>query len=181
MHGGSVAASSAGAGQGSEFVIRLPVSVERADGTEDGASVPVAEATPGLAARRRILVADDNLDALETLATLLALDGHEVYRAHDGAEAFEVAQRERPEVALLDIGMPRANGYEVAARIRGEAWGRTITLVALTGWGQDADRRRSEGAGFDLHLTKPVDPKVVSDLLAGSARRQAHDPVGSPA
>jgi signal transduction histidine kinase len=181
MHGGTVGASSAGPGQGSEFIIRLPVSVERADGVDAAASGAVAHEARGLGARRRILVADDNQDALETLATLLALDGHEVYRARDGAEAFEVAQRERPEVALLDIGMPRANGYEVATRIRGEPWGRTITLVALTGWGQDADRRRSEAAGFDLHLTKPVDPKVVSDLLAGSVSHNAHNPVGAPA
>jgi signal transduction histidine kinase len=184
MHGGTVAAASAGPGLGSEFIIRLPVSVERADeadGAGAGPGEPPGRDAPGLAARRRILVADDNLDALETLATLLALDGHEVYRARDGAEAFEVAQRERPEVALLDIGMPRANGYEVATRIRREPWGRSTTLVALTGWGQDADRRRSEAAGFDMHLTKPVDPKVVSDLLAGGVSHGAEDLVGSQA
>jgi signal transduction histidine kinase len=184
MHGGTVAAASAGPGLGSEFIIRLPVSVERADEADGAGAGPVeppGRDAPGLAARRRILVADDNLDALETLATLLALDGHEVYRARDGAEAFEVAQRERPEVALLDIGMPRANGYEVATRIRREPWGRSTTLVALTGWGQDADRRRSEAAGFDMHLTKPVDPKVVSDLLAGRVSHGAEDLVGSQA
>jgi signal transduction histidine kinase len=184
MHGGTVAAASAGPGLGSEFTIRLPVSVERADEADGAGAGPVeppGRDAPGLAARRRILVADDNLDALETLATLLALDGHEVYRARDGAEAFEVAQRERPEVALLDIGMPRANGYEVATRIRREPWGRSTTLVALTGWGQDADRRRSEAAGFDMHLTKPVDPKVVSDLLAGGVSHGAEDLVGSQA
>jgi signal transduction histidine kinase len=184
MHGGTVAAASAGPGLGSEFTIRLPVSVERADEADGAGAGPVeppGRDAPGLAARRRILVADDNLDALETLATLLALDGHEVYRARDGAEAFEVAQRERPEVALLDIGMPRANGYEVATRIRREPWGRSTTLVALTGWGQDADRRRSEAAGFDMHLTKPVDPKVVSDLLAGRVSHGAEDLVGSQA
>jgi signal transduction histidine kinase len=184
MHGGTVAAASAGPGLGSEFIIRLPVSVERADEADGAGAGPVeppGRDAPGLAARRRILVADDNLDALETLATLLALDGHEVYRARDGAEAFEVAQRERPEVALLDIGMPRANGYEVATRIRREPWGRSTTLVALTGWGQDADRRRSEAAGFDMHLTKPVDPKVVSDLLAGGVSHGAEDLVGSQA
>jgi signal transduction histidine kinase len=180
MHGGTVAASSPGPGQGSEFTIRLPVSVERADETDgDGGEAAAQAAAP--AGRRRILVADDNLDALETLATLLALDGHEVFRARDGEEALAVADRERPEVLLLDIGMPRANGYEVARRIRLEPWGRTITLVALTGWGQDADRRRSEEAGFDLHLTKPVDPKVVSDLLARSAAGSDQGRVASPA
>jgi signal transduction histidine kinase len=169
MHGGTVAASSAGAGLGSEFIIRLPVSIERADELDDAAALATAARPPEAGVRRRILVADDNLDALESLATLLSLDGHEVYRARDGAEAFELAQQQRPEVALLDIGMPRADGYEVARRIRCEAWGHGITLVALTGWGQESDRRRSEEAGFDVHLTKPVDPKVVSDLLVGSA------------
>jgi signal transduction histidine kinase len=169
MHGGSVSAASAGPGLGSEFTIRLPVSMERTDDMVEPAVVPAAAHAPESGSRRRILVADDNLDALESLATLLSLDGHEVYRARDGAEALEVAEQQRPEVALLDIGMPRADGYEVARRIRCEPWGRGITLVALTGWGQESDRRRSEEAGFDIHLTKPVDPKVVSDLLAGSA------------
>ena len=169
MHGGSVSAASAGPGLGSEFTIRLPVSMERTDDMDEPAVVPAAAHAPESGSRRRILVADDNLDALESLATLLSLDGHEVYRARDGAEALEVAEQQRPEVALLDIGMPRADGYEVARRIRCEPWGRGITLVALTGWGQESDRRRSEEAGFDIHLTKPVDPKVVSDLLAGSA------------
>ena len=169
MHGGTVSASSAGPGSGSEFIIRLPVSIERADELDDPAIVPVPTGVPEVGSRRRILVADDNLDALESLATLLSLDGHEVYRARDGAEALEVAEQQRPEIALLDIGMPRADGYEVARRIRCEPWGRGITLVALTGWGQESDRRRSEEAGFDVHLTKPVDPKVVSELLAGAA------------
>jgi signal transduction histidine kinase len=169
MHGGSVSAASAGPGLGSEFTIRLPVSIERTDDLVEPSLVPAAAHAPESGSRRRILVADDNLDALESLATLLSLDGHEVYRARDGAEALEVAEQQRPEVALLDIGMPRADGYEVARRIRGAPWGRGITLVALTGWGQESDRRRSEEAGFDIHLTKPVDPKVVSDLLAGSA------------
>jgi len=181
MHGGTVGASSAGAGQGSEFVIRLPVSVERADERDVATVEPAVVEGDDVVRRRRILIADDNIDALETLATLLSLDGHEVYRARDGVEAFEVAQAQRPEVALLDIGMPRANGYDAAKRIRGEPWGRAITLVALTGWGQDSDRRRSEDAGFDMHLTKPVDPKAVSDLLAGPAARGDQKLVGSPA
>ncbi len=181
MHGGTVSAASAGAGQGSEFTIRLPVSVERADELDDPASAPAATPAPAVAGRRTILVADDNLDALVSLATLLSLDGHEVYRARDGAEALEVAQRQRPEVALLDIGMPRADGYEVARRIRSEPWGRRMTLVALTGWGQESDRRRSEEAGFDVHLTKPVDPKAVSDLLRAPVTRGDHDFAGTPA
>jgi signal transduction histidine kinase len=175
MHGGTVSASSAGAGCGSEFVIRIPVSVERADrrseggdghaGAEQRRTAP--EGAPGpVSAQRRILVADDNADALESLATLLFLDGHEVYRAADGAAAMEAAERWRPEVVLLDIGMPGANGYEVARYIRKQPWGHSMVLVALTGWGQESDRRRSQEAGFNTHLTKPVDPTVLNELLA---------------
>ncbi len=176
MHGGTVTASSEGPGRGSEFVIRLPLSVERMDGEADGdgdgdgeaitAAQPAPDAAPARPkARHRILVADDNPDARESLATLLAMSGHEVFRAQDGSEALQEAERCRPNVALLDIGMPHANGYEVARRIRGEPWGRDMVLVALTGWGQDSDRRRSHEAGFNSHLTKPVDPRVLDELL----------------
>ena len=115
---------------------------------------------------RRILIADDNNDALESLATLLQLSGHEVYTATNGGTALQSAERNQPEVALLDIGMPLLDGYEVAKRIRGQPWGQRITLVALTGWGQDSDRRRSREAGFDSHLVKPLDLDVLTDLLA---------------
>jgi CheY-like chemotaxis protein len=115
---------------------------------------------------RRILVADDNVDALESLATLLEINGHEVHTASDGMLAIEVAAKCRPEVALLDIGMPRMDGYEVARRIRAEAWGKNTVLVALTGWGQDEDRRRTREAGFDSHLVKPLDLEVLSEFLA---------------
>ena len=172
MHGGTVTASSAGPGKGSEFVIRLPLSVERAEdeadteGAASAAAQPAKIAAPARPkARHRILVADDNPDARESLATLLSLSGHEVFRAQDGSEALQEAERCRPNVALLDIGMPHANGYEVARRIRGEPWGRDMVLVALTGWGQDSDRRRSHEAGFNSHLTKPVDPHVLDELL----------------
>jgi signal transduction histidine kinase len=170
MHGGTVRASSPGLGLGSEFVIRLPISVERADGGSRGrllaAAGPAASSeSHARVPRRRILVADDNLDALESLATLLAQEGHEVFRAADGAEALVAAERHRPEIALLDIGMPRATGYEVVRRIREEPWGRGMTLVALTGWGQESDRRRSHEAGFNAHLTKPVDPEILRRLL----------------
>ena len=116
--------------------------------------------------QRRILVADDNSDALESLATLLQLSGHQVYTAANGAVALESAEHNRPEVALLDIGMPQLDGYEVARRIRSQPWGQGITLVALTGWGQDSDRRRSQEAGFDSHLVKPLDLDKLTDLLA---------------
>ena len=174
MHGGSVTAASEGPGKGSEFVIRLPLSVERLDGEgqadADGEATTSAQPAqsappPRPKARHRILVADDNPDARESLATLLSLSGHEVFRAQDGSEALQEAERCRPNVALLDIGMPHANGYEVARRIRGEPWGRDMVLVALTGWGQDSDRRRSHEAGFNSHLTKPVDPSVLDELL----------------
>jgi CheY-like chemotaxis protein len=115
--------------------------------------------------RRRILVADDNSDALESLATLLELGGHEVFSAANGALALEYAERHLPEVALLDIGMPKLDGYEVARRIRAQPWGQRITLVALTGWGQDSDRRRSGEAGFDSHLVKPLDLDKLMELL----------------
>jgi signal transduction histidine kinase len=174
MHGGTVTASSEGPGLGSEFVIRLPVSIERTDSGDaadpGGTPIPAAAAgaatTPRPVIQRRILVADDNPDARESLATLLSLSGHEVFRAQDGNDALRTAERHRPDVALLDIGMPYANGYEVARRIRGEPWGRDMVLVALTGWGQESDRRRSQEAGFDSHLTKPVDPNVLDELLS---------------
>ena len=172
MHGGTVSASSEGPGKGSEFLIRLPLSIERSssveaqDGEAGAAAPPEQPLQPVRPPQRRILVADDNADARESLATLLALNGHEVFKAEDGSDALETAERCRPDVALLDIGMPRANGYEVARHIRGQPWGRGMVLIALTGWGQESDRRRSHEAGFDSHLTKPVDPHVLDELLA---------------
>lgn len=114
--------------------------------------------------QRRILVADDNRDAGETLAILLRLDGHEVHVATDGLEAVELFGRVKPDVAILDIGMPGLSGHEVARRIR-ELGGPPVTLIALTGWGQRADKDRAAESGFDHHFTKPVDPTVLSDLL----------------
>jgi signal transduction histidine kinase len=126
--------------------------------------LPAANAE-GDRVKRRILLADDNNDALESLATLLELGGHEVVTASNGALALECAERHRPEVMLLDIGMPMLDGYEVARRIRVQPWGQNITLVALTGWGQDSDRRRSREAGFDSHLVKPLDMDKLTELL----------------
>jgi len=174
MHGGSVTAHSDGVGHGSEFVIRLPlqtpteqigeVSDVHTNGSSNGPLDPSAQET-GDRVKRRILLADDNNDALESLATLLQLGGHDVVTASNGALALECAERHRPEVMLLDIGMPLLDGYEVARRIRVQPWGRQITLVALTGWGQDSDRRRSREAGFDTHLVKPLDMDKLMDLL----------------
>ncbi len=174
MHSGAVTASSEGLGHGSEFLIRLPIAVEETDveAAQTGGDTRAATAAPTPPApvrptmQRRILVADDNSDARESLATLLELSGHEVFHAQDGSGALEAAERCRPDVALLDIGMPYANGYEVARQIRGQPWGRDMVLVALTGWGQESDRRRSHEAGFDTHLTKPVDPDVLDELLS---------------
>jgi len=163
MHGGTISALSEGAGTGSEFVICLPLLAETAVRTE---AENDAQHTDVPAIPRRILVADDNADALESLATVLRLRGHEVFSASNGAIALEAAGRHVPEVALLDIGMPLLDGYEVARRIRAQEWGKAMTLVAVTGWGQDADRRRSREAGFDTHLVKPLDLDQLSNLLA---------------
>jgi signal transduction histidine kinase len=162
MHGGSVTAYSQGPGHGSEFLIRLPLRVR------GGREIPAPEAPVAQAARQghRILLADDNRDALDSLATLLQCDGHEVHTAADGAEALEVAAEHHPDIVLLDIGMPKLDGYEVARRIRAEPWGKNAVLIALTGWGQDEDRRRSREVGFDSHLVKPLDPEALSTLLA---------------
>jgi CheY-like chemotaxis protein len=114
---------------------------------------------------RRVLVADDNEDASETLALLLRLDGHEVHVAHDGLAAIEMYERLQPEVAILDIGMPGLSGHEVAQRIRAQKSDPPVTLIALTGWGQKADKDRATESGFDFHFTKPVEPTVLSALL----------------
>jgi signal transduction histidine kinase len=167
MHGGSVTAFSEGNGQGSEFLITLPV-ITNETNAANGRAAGALDSDAGAEAvqvRRRILVADDNSDALESLATLLELSGHEVFSAANGALALESAERHLPEVALLDIGMPKLDGYEVARRIRAQPWGRRITLVALTGWGQESDRRRSGEAGFDSHLVKPLDLDKLTALL----------------
>jgi len=167
MHGGSVSAFSEGNGRGSEFLITLPVIPSEITAGNGRTAVGLDSNVGGETAqvRRRILVADDNSDALESLATLLELGGHEVFSAANGALALESAERHLPEVALLDIGMPKLDGYEVARRIRAQPWGRRITLVALTGWGQESDRRRSGEAGFDSHLVKPLDLDKLTALL----------------
>jgi two-component system CheB/CheR fusion protein len=173
MHGGSVSALSAGAGAGSEFVIRLPLLLDEVVRAHDESRALERDT---LTPPRRILLADDNPDALESLATVLRLRGHEVYSARNGAAALETAALYMPEVALLDIGMPFVDGYEVARRIRSQEWGRAITLVALTGWGQESDRRRSEEAGFDAHLVKPLDLDKLAAVLAHLPERPL--PVG---
>jgi signal transduction histidine kinase len=165
MHGGSVTAYSDGPGSGSEFLIRLPLRA-RSGPALDTEFAPLAMADGAARSGHRILLADDNQDALESLAALLQCDGHEVHTAGDGAQALEVAAQCRPHVVLLDIGMPKLDGYEVARRIRAEPWGKAAVLIALTGWGQDEDRRRSREVGFDSHLVKPLDPEALSAMLS---------------
>jgi PAS domain S-box-containing protein len=168
LHEGTLEAHSAGTGQGSEFVVRLPVL------TEDPKPAPpdpvLAESKT--AAARRILVVDDNEDSAESLTILLNLAGHKTHTAYDGLEAIEAAATFRPDVILLDIGLPKLNGYEVARKIREQPWGQAVVLVALTGWGQEEDRRRSREAGFNHHLTKPVDPLALTRLLASLSLAQ---------
>ena len=161
MHGGSVEARSEGAGHGSEFVVRLPtIDAERAAPAQ-----PPAE-TASSPPRRRVLVVDDNTDAAESLAALLSIGGHETRLAHDGLQAVQEAKSFQPDVVFLDIGMPEIDGHETARRIREQPWGKKMVLVALTGWGQSEDRRRSKEAGFNHHLVKPADPAVVAKLIS---------------
>jgi signal transduction histidine kinase len=160
LHGGQIEARSAGIGQGSEFIVHLPLAAAAA-----AAAVPVTDDARPTSARRRVLVADDNRDAAESLAMLLEMAGHEVRVAHHGRAALSVAQAFRPDTALLDIGMPDMTGYEVAQTLRGEPWAVGIRLIALTGWGQETDRRRALDAGFDHHLIKPIDPDRLAELI----------------
>jgi PAS domain S-box-containing protein len=164
MHGGTITAKSEGEGQGSEFVVKLPPAVPVAGGPEVR-----SEEAEGIvpAGRRRVLVVDDNRDAADSLAQLLELLGNEVRTANDGEAGVRVADSFRPDVVLMDIGMPKLNGYEACRRIREQRLGKDIVLVALTGWGQDGDRARSEDAGFNFHLVKPVEFAALTKLLAG--------------
>ena len=160
LHGGSVTARSEGPGRGSEFVVRLPA------GEISGASEVEPQAVRALGARsRRVLVVDDNRDAADSSATLLELQGHLTATAYTGLGGLALGEAFRPQAVLLDIGLPDVNGYELARRIRATDWGRGVCLVAITGWGQDADRQRAFAAGFDHHLTKPVVPQVIETLL----------------
>ena len=161
LHGGTVEAESAGRGAGSTFIVTLPC--ERAGSP---ATLAGPEDLPRAAISRRILVVDDNADSAESLALMLQLQGHETRSAHEGEQAIEIATRFRPHVVLLDIGMPRLNGYETAQRLRTGESNHPVTLVAVTGWGQVEDRKRAMAAGFDHHLVKPVDPSMISALLA---------------
>ena len=168
LHGGSVQASSKGNGMGSEFVVRLPIAMPVIQ-IESQNKKPLGnkDKLAPKSSRRRILVADDNADAATSLATFLKLLGYEVQTALDGQEAVEVAAQFQPDFILLDIGMPKLNGYDACRRIREQLGSTKPFLIALTGWGQNEDRQRSLEAGFDHHLVKPVDPDALEQLLAG--------------
>ncbi len=159
LHGGTVEARSEGRGAGSEFVVRLPVPLA-IPGDQ-----PAGSAQDRPTVRRRILVVDDNRDSAISLAMMLDIMGNETRTAHDGLEALNIGAAFQPDVVLLDIGMPKLNGYEAARRIRSESWGRGALLVAVTGWGQEEDRLRSHEAGFDHHAVKPIEPAVLLRLL----------------
>ncbi len=161
MHGGQVEAHSAGAHQGSEFVIRLPIFRGQLETQEEAASTETTRT-----AVRRILVVDDYEENAETLAELLRFEGHEVEIANDGLKAVEMAEKFRPAVVVLDIGMPKLNGYEAARKIREQPWGQDMVLIAVTGWGGENDRKRSREAGFNAHLLKPVDYQVLAKMIA---------------
>lgn len=160
LHGGTVTALSEGLGHGSEFIVRLPIAVTDA-ALDDSHDPDVVASLQSI----RILVVDDNRDSASTLEMLLRLQKNETRLAYDGEEAIAIAEEFRPDVLLLDIGLPKLNGYEVARRIRTMPWGRQMILVALTGWGQEEDRRKSKDAGFDGHIVKPVDHIELKALL----------------
>lgn len=162
LHGGTLTAHSEGPGRGSVFTVRLPLGYAGQPETEQA---PAAAPPPPAVQRCTILIADDNRDASDTLAMLLAIEGHETHRAYDGAQALAVWHAVRPDVCLLDIGMPGRTGYQVAREIRRQPGGHATLLVAVTGWGQVQDRQASLAAGFDQHLTKPVSPEQITALL----------------
>lgn len=161
LHDGTIEAHSAGLGQGSEFIIRLPilqVPLEQLPGTDELKRARLSGS--------RILVVDDNKDSADTLGMLLRLMGNEIRTAYDGLEAIQMAESFRPDLVLLDIGLPKINGYDVARHIRQQPWGHEMILVALTGWGQDEDKRSSRDAGFNFHLVKPLEIAALERLLA---------------
>jgi CheY-like chemotaxis protein len=166
LHGGTVEARSAGLGLGSEFLVRWPMVepvVGDATAGEPNAAAPKT--------RHRILVIDDNRDSAASLAALLGLKGNETRCAYDGLEGLKVAADFQPDIVLLDIGMPGLDGIETGRRIREQPWGKDIVLIALSGWGQERDKRESQAAGFNHHLVKPVDLRELEALLDSSGAR----------
>jgi CheY-like chemotaxis protein len=165
MHAGRIEGHSNGLGKGSTFTVRLPALKQQPEPT-----APTRPETVHRAARRRVLVVDDLRDAADSLTALLRTLGHEVHVAYDGEAAIAAAESHRPDTVLLDLGMPKLNGYETCRLIRAQPWGKSICIVALTGWGQEADRQRTTQAGFNHHLVKPVDTADLMELLAPVTR-----------
>jgi len=165
-----VEASSPGLGRGCTFTIRLPLAaiVRQKAAGEAQLTTEIEPPAPGL----RVLIADDNRDAADSLALMLQMSGHTVAVAYSGPEALAAALRERPEALILDIGMPGMTGYELARRVRQQAWGRHVLLLAITGWGHHDDKERAAAAGFDAHLTKPANTETLQQLLADFALRR---------
>ena len=163
MHGGRISATSPGLGMGSCFTVVVPRGAPRA---ADPAPLDDVASAPAMMAREPILIADDNVDAAESLAAVLELEGYTVHLAHDGVQALQVAARVKPVACFLDIGMPGLDGYEVARRLRAMSQPSPMLLVATTGWGKSEDRRHAEEAGFDLHMTKPIDVTQAIQVLA---------------
>jgi PAS domain S-box-containing protein len=168
LHGGSIAVHSDGSGRGSQFVVRLPVAVQISEESQQNESEVQSCKT-----KYRILVVDDLRDSADSMRTMLQLAGHEVQTAYDGEQALAVAAAFSPEIVLLDLGIPKLNGYETARRMRMEPWCKNVVLIAMTGWGQEEDRRRTKEAGFDYHLVKPVDFGALERLLATLNREPA--------
>jgi signal transduction histidine kinase/CheY-like chemotaxis protein len=168
LHGGRVEARSEGPGKGSEFIVHLPLAVGAAE-----AAPPLDLIEKASGPQRRVLVVDDNRDAAESLAMLLRIKGHDALTAYDGDAGAAAVPVFRPELILMDIGMPKLDGYDAARRIRAEPWGREPILVALTGWGADTDRQRTRDAGFDQHMVKPVDVDVLVRMIAEMPERIA--------
>jgi PAS domain S-box-containing protein len=162
MHGGSIDARSEGLDMGAEFIVRLPVVVEASRPQEAGGPDEPADQKSSL----RILIVDDNRDGADSLGMMLRIMGNDTRTAYDGQQGVDEAGKFQPDVVMLDIGLPKLNGYEACRRIREQSWGKGIVLIALTGWGQEEDRRRSREAGFDHHMVKPVDPQDLIKLLA---------------
>ena len=169
MHGGHVSARSDGPGMGSRFTVRLPALPESV--TVDEVATPMSAPTREARVSRRVLVVDDNTDNAELLQILLQEEGHTTYVAHDGVEGLAAAERLRPDVVLMDLGLPRIDGFDACRRIREQPWGKRMLMIAITGWGQDVDRRKSQEAGFDHHLVKPVDASAIVALMHESTSR----------
>ena len=170
VHGGTIEARSGGLDTGSEFVVLLPVASDEARPVTRARATPTSRASgerPAATERRRILVADDNVDSAKSLGQLLTLRGHDVRTAYQGVEAYEMADWFRPHIVLLDIGMPNGDGFEVCRRIRGQPWGRRMTLIAVTAWRKPQYEQASRDAGFEHYLVKPIEPAELMVLLDG--------------